>query len=87
MTIPSSPIRLSDSQLDAIFAAATPLQPQARENFLRELAQLLAAQPELGDGSLHRLLVEVQRRHFDPPAFATDNGGKYSRLHRRARSA
>lgn len=39
----------------------------AREPFLREVAQLLQSQPELGNGSLHRLLVAVQRKHFDPP--------------------
>ena len=61
------PIALSDAQLSAIFAAAKPLQRQAREPFLREVAQLLAQQPELGDGSLHRLLVVVQKRHFDVP--------------------
>ena len=58
------PIALSDAQISAIFAAAKPLARRGREPFLREVAQMLAQQPELGDGSLHRLLVVVQRKHF-----------------------
>jgi|307.fasta_scaffold401382_2 hypothetical protein len=23
--------------------------------------------PEIGDGALHRVIMEIQRRHFDPP--------------------
>ena len=84
--MPTTPIALSDQQLSAIWAAAMPLDVKAREPFLREVAQLLQAQPELGDGSLHRLLVVVQQRYFDPPQFASDNGGKYDRLRRRART-
>jgi hypothetical protein len=26
--------------------------------------------PEIGDGVLHRVIVEAQRQHFDPPRFA-----------------
>jgi len=33
-----SAIALTDAQLDAILAAATPLQPKARDRFLREVA-------------------------------------------------
>ena len=61
------PLRLSDEQMSAVLAAAHPLQPRARQAFLREVAQLLQEQPMLGDGSLHRLLVVVQKKHFDAP--------------------
>jgi hypothetical protein len=61
------PIALSEEQMAAILADAQPLERHAREPFLREVAQMLQAQPQLGDGSLHRLIMEVQRRHRDPP--------------------
>jgi hypothetical protein len=47
-----SPIRLSDSELDA---------------FLQEIAIMLHSCVEIGPGVLHRIVAEVQRRHFDPP--------------------
>jgi hypothetical protein len=76
-TMPT-PIALSDAQMNAILAAATPLQPRARQAFLREVAQLLQSEPALGDGSLHRLLVVVQRKHFDAPDLRGAGGhGKY----------
>jgi len=76
MPTTSSPIRLSDAQMDAVLAASFPLQPSQRAAFLEDVARALAQLPELGDGALHRLIMEIQRRHFDPPDFATDNGNK-----------
>jgi hypothetical protein len=61
------PISLSDSELAAIMNAASALQPHARDRFLRDIAAELAALPMLGDGAVHRAIVVVQRRHFDPP--------------------
>jgi hypothetical protein len=51
----------------AILAAAAPLAASDRNPFLLEVAQLLQALPEVGDGALHRIIMQVQRRHFDPP--------------------
>jgi len=50
------PIALTDDQLNAVLAAAHPLEHHAREAFLREIAQLIQEQPTLGDGLLHRLI-------------------------------
>jgi hypothetical protein len=61
------PIALTDSQMMAILAAAAPLAAHDRNPFLMEVAQLLQALPEVGDGALHRVIMQVQRRHFDPP--------------------
>ena len=62
-----APIRLSDSQLDAVFDAARPLAVASRDAFLLDLATALQGQDNLGDGTIFRLIREVQRRHWDPP--------------------
>jgi hypothetical protein len=61
------PLRLSDSQLDAVFAAARPLQPGDRDAFLLELAAALAGVPDPGDGDVGRTIRAVQKRFYDPP--------------------
>jgi hypothetical protein len=60
------PVALIDAQMMAILAAAA-LAARDRNPFLLEVAQLLQALPEVGDGALHRVIMQVQRRHFDPP--------------------
>jgi hypothetical protein len=60
-------LRLTDSELDVVFAAARPLEVANRDAFLQDVAEHLAALPHLGDGVVHRVCVEAQRRHFDPP--------------------
>jgi hypothetical protein len=70
------PLALTDSELGAIMDACRPLQPCDRDRFLRDIAGELAALPMLGDGAVHRAIVTVQRRHFDPPDLRVA-GGKY----------
>jgi hypothetical protein len=49
-----------------------------RDRFLKDIAAELAALPMLGDGAVHRAIVTVQRRHFDPPDLGrAEGGGKY----------
>jgi hypothetical protein len=67
ITAMPSPVALSDQQMMAILAAAAPLAAHDRNPFLLEVAQLLQTLPEVGDGALHRIIMDVQRRHFDPP--------------------
>jgi hypothetical protein len=62
-----TPVALTDAQMMAILAAAAPLAAHDRNPFLLEVAQLLQALPEVGDGALHRVIMQVQRKHFDPP--------------------
>ena len=57
----SQPLRLSDSQMDAVMRAAQPLAPNVRVAFLEALAQVLAAQPVIGDGSVGRAIAATQR--------------------------
>jgi hypothetical protein len=74
------PVRLTDAQMNAIWAAAHPLPRDRCSDFLADAARELAALPAIGDGSVHRVLMVVQRRYFDPPADVSGfHGGKYSR--------
>ena len=76
MAIPSSDlIRLSEQQMLAVAAAATPLAVRARGLFLERWARAIARQPEVGDGSLYRLIARVQRKYYDPPI--TMSGGAW----------
>jgi hypothetical protein len=64
----ATPMTLSEQQLDAIHRASRPLAPAARDQFLQALAERLSSlDHEVGDGELHRIIVELQRAHFDPP--------------------
>ena len=60
-------IALTDHELDAVMAAARPLQPQARSEFLTAVAAELASQPQRGPGAIYRVCRDLQRRYFDPP--------------------
>jgi hypothetical protein len=60
--LPMPPLRLSDSELDAIMDAARPIAAERRDAFLHAVAQALAAERgEIGPGSVHRAIRSVQR--------------------------
>jgi hypothetical protein len=73
------PLRLTDSQITAIFAAARPLAVQDRDPFLQEVASLLAGIADIGDGDVARAIRAVQRKHFDPPLSADDRAQPHHR--------
>jgi hypothetical protein len=65
------PLRLSDDELDAVFAACRPLDPDLRDPFLRALAHALQdCAGEVGPGTVARVCRELQRQFFDPPDLA-----------------
>jgi predicted DNA-binding transcriptional regulator YafY len=68
----SRPIALSDDELSAIMNAAKPLQPADRDRFLRAVAEAITALPEIGPGSVHRAISELQRRYFVAPDLRVD---------------
>jgi hypothetical protein len=71
------PIRLTDSELDAIMAAARPIAVARRDAFLQAVAAALNGR-EIGPGVVHRVCAETQRRFFDPPDLGRASGlGKY----------
>jgi hypothetical protein len=62
-----APIELTDSQMDMVFHACEPLPPDARDAFVRDLANALAGSPSVGDGLLWREIRAAQKRHWKPP--------------------
>jgi hypothetical protein len=62
-----APIRLTDSQLDAVLAAARPLAAGNRDAFLQAIVDALEGVVDPGDGDIHRAIMTAQRRFWDPP--------------------
>jgi hypothetical protein len=58
-----TPISLSDPEYSAVMAAAEPIHPQQRGDFLQALAVELERQPVVGPGLVHRLAADLQRRY------------------------
>jgi hypothetical protein len=81
-----APLALTDSQITAIMGLVRPLLPRQRTAFLEMLAAKLNGRHEIGDGTIYLLCRELQREYFAPPTFDRDEGGKYDRIVRRARS-
>ena len=63
----SNPVRLTDDELSAVMLACQPLAPEARDGFLQAVAACLQTCGEVGPGSVHRVVAQVQREFFDPP--------------------
>jgi hypothetical protein len=79
------PLKLSDSELDVIMAAAAPLDPGRRHDFLQAVAAALAHhRGEIGVGVVHRVCAEVQPKFFSAPARTNPSPSKYDRVTRRS---
>jgi hypothetical protein len=66
-----TPLQLNDDEMSVLLSLAGPIDQQRRPQFLQEVAQELEAKRqagEIGEGSVHRLARQIQRRFFDPPA-------------------
>ena len=66
-----TPLQLNDEEMSVLMSLAGPIDQQRRPQFLQEVAQELEAKRqagEIGEGSVHRLARQIQRRFFDPPA-------------------
>ena len=57
------PIKLTDAELDAVFSAARPLDPDLRDPFLQAVAHALQqdCSGEIGPGTVARVCREMQR--------------------------
>jgi hypothetical protein len=73
------PLKLSDSELDAIMSAARPLAVERRDAFLQQVASTLQRCGELGPGVVYRVVSEAQRAFFDPPDLSTGALGRGSK--------
>jgi hypothetical protein len=61
------PLKLTDSEMDALLNAARPIDPNRRDEFLQACAAALSDLNERGPGATYRVIRETQRRYFDPP--------------------
>jgi hypothetical protein len=61
------PLSLSDSELDAVMAAARPLEARMRDAFLQRVASELGRCGAIGPGVVHRICATAQAEFFDPP--------------------
>jgi hypothetical protein len=77
-----SPLKLTDDELDAVLAAARPLDVGDRDAFLQAVAAALQGAGEIGPGVVHRVCAELQRRFWDPPDLHAAGASKYRRLER-----
>ena len=64
---PIRPLALTDAQLTAIMSAAEPLEAHDRTLFLEDVAAALQGLVEIGDGLVHRVASEMQRRYWRAP--------------------
>lgn len=63
-------VKLSPDQAETILRAARPLGPSDGASFIEEVRSVLADFPEIGDGLVHRIIRDIQRKYFDPPVQA-----------------
>jgi hypothetical protein len=75
---PAPPIGLTDEQMSAVLAASCPLPANRRSAFLEHVARELANAPMIGDGMLHRTIMQMQRAYFDAPDLG--RGNDYSNI-------
>ena len=58
---------LSPDQVDAVLRAARPLPPADHAAFLEDVSSALAELGDLGDGIVHRVVRDVQRKYWGSP--------------------
>jgi hypothetical protein len=63
----SSLLALTDAELDTVFAAAHPLDPDLRDAFFQAVADALSSVEERGPGMVYRACREQQARFLTPP--------------------
>jgi hypothetical protein len=61
---------LTSEQIDSVLRAAAPLAADRRQAFVDDVTTALQTVPVLGPGVIHRVIVDAQRAHFEPPKFA-----------------
>jgi hypothetical protein len=71
------PLALTDDQLNMIQRAAEPIEIDLRAPFLQTVANLLAREPEIGDGTVSRASREAQREFVHTPRETRSGVGKY----------
>ena len=59
--------KLSPDQADAVLRAARPLSPADHDAFLKDVSTALAELGDLGDGVVHRIVRDIQRKYWGSP--------------------
>jgi hypothetical protein len=67
-------VALTDRQMSALLAASYPLPPDRRGPFLEECARELSALPAIGDGAVHRVVMQGPEGLLGPTAVRKDRG-------------
>jgi hypothetical protein len=62
-----TPLKLTDDEMNAVYAACRPLHVADRDVFLQAIADALRQRGEIGPGAVQRAIRDVQRRFFRPP--------------------
>jgi hypothetical protein len=71
-------LSLSDDQLAAVMSAAQPLLPADRSAFLVAVANYLANEPVIGDGTVARAIRSLQREFFKPPVISGNEAPRHN---------
>jgi hypothetical protein len=61
------PLQLSDAEITAVMNLAQPIDRRRRDEFLREVVAEIEASRQTGEGWVHRVARQLQRKYFDPP--------------------
>jgi hypothetical protein len=73
--MPTTPLALSDTQLDIVFRLAAPLLAADRPAFLEDVARALGGLPEIGDGIVARVCAQMQKKYLAPRALGQGGAG------------
>jgi hypothetical protein len=65
-------LSLTDDELTCVMDAARPIAPDRRSAFMEYVVTELSRCPEIGPGSLFRVVREAQRQFLEPPTTAHD---------------
>ena len=68
---------LDDAEIEQVMAAAAPLPPEARADFLRLVMIELGGCPEVGEGAVYRAVVTIQHRFLSQTEGRARTAGKY----------
>ena len=74
--------KLSPDQADAVLRAARPLPPADHAAFLEDVSSALAELRDLGDGIVHRVVRDIQRKYWGSPNLNhVSSRGRYTPTH------
>ena len=75
----STPLKLSDDELNAILAAGDQIAVDRQGAFLERIAELLRGCAEIGPGAVNRAIRQAAAEYFDAPTLAEETRGRWSK--------